>query len=248
MDIKSSVDTEIFQPHNELNPILWDKDDKIRPELVQKLLTIADSYIEFCVIPESAEVFDITLTGSLSGYNYTKYSDLDIHIIINYKDIPASEELVTNYFMLKKNAWTEEFELKFATYPIEMYVQDKSAYQAGTSPQYSLLHQKWVHLPDKPEDDIDETTIIKKSKEIMNQITDLEDDEYNNPKADSESSLEEIEALKAKIKAMRQDAIRENGDFGTGNLVFKVLRNSGFLQRITDLKKFIIEKTLSIQI
>lgn len=248
MDIKSSIDTEIFQLHNELNPILWDEDKNVQQALLPKLLSIAEAYIDFCKIPDNAGVYDITLTGSLSGYNYTKYSDLDIHIIINYGDIQASEEMITNYFMLKKDAWADEFELKFSTYPIEMYVQDQSAYLTGTSPQYSLLHQKWVHLPDKPEDDIDETTIIKKSKDFMHQITELEDEAYNEPELDSTEILQEIEKLKAKIKSMRQDAIKENGDFGTGNLVFKVLRNSGFLQRITELKKFIIEKTLSIEI
>lgn len=247
MDIKSSVDTEIFHPHADLSPILWDNNRDIRPELLPKLMVLAKSYIEFCDIPEGVTIRDITLTGSLSGFNYTKYSDLDIHVIIDYSDIKASEELITNYFMMKKNMWTDEFDLKFFNYPIEMYVQDLAQYRAGTSAQYSIVNQEWVHDPEKPEDDIDETTIVKKSKDIMLQVTELEDEVYNDIDFDAEDALEEIKVLKDKIKTMRVAAIKQSGDFGTGNLVFKVLRNSGFLQRITDLKKFITEKNLSIQ-
>lgn len=247
MDIKTSLDTEIFHPHTDLSPLLWDDTKNIRPELLPKLMTLAQSYIEFCNIPEGVKIQDITLTGSLSGYNYTKYSDLDIHVIIDYSDIKASEELVTNYFMMKKNMWTDEFDLKFFTYPIEMYVQDLAQYRAGTSAQYSIVNQEWVHDPEKPEDDIDETTVVKKSKDIMLQVTELEGDVYNDSDFDAEAALEEINALKEKIKNMRVEAIKQSGDFGTGNLVFKVLRNSGFLQRITDLKKYITEKNLSIQ-
>lgn len=247
MDIKSSIDTEIFHPHADLSPLLWDENGDIRPELLPKLMTLAQAYIEFCKIPKGVKVRDITLTGSLSGFNYTKYSDLDIHIIIDYNDIPASEELVTNYFMMKKDMWSDEFDLKFFTYPIEMYVQNLSQYRAGTSPQYSIQNQTWVHDPVKPIDDFDETTVMKKSKDIMHQVTELEDEVFNDPSFDSESAIEELNELKDKIKSMRVAAIKKSGDFGTGNLVFKVLRNSGFLERITNLKKYIIEKNLSIQ-
>ena len=247
MDIKSSVDTEIFHLHADLSPLLWDENGDVRPELLPKLMALAQAYVEFCKIPEDVKVQDITLTGSLSGYNYTKYSDLDIHVIIDYNDIPATEELVTNYFMMKKDMWADEFDLKFFTYPIEMYVQDLSQYRGGTSPQFSLMNQKWVHDPVKPEDDFDETTVVKKSKDIMHQVTELEDEVFNDPDFDAEDALDELAKLKDKIKTMRVAAIKQSGDFGTGNLVFKVLRNSGFLQRITDLKKYITEKNLSIQ-
>ena len=63
----------------ELNSRYW-KDGKFDPTIREKLLQIAkDLYEPINITPD-----DITLTGSLAGYAYTKYSDLDLHILLDF--------------------------------------------------------------------------------------------------------------------------------------------------------------------
>ena len=69
--------------HDELNPKLWDGLE-LKPEVKEKLNEIAEAFKEYLDIPEDA-ILDIRITGSSASYNYTEYSDLDLHLIIDYE-------------------------------------------------------------------------------------------------------------------------------------------------------------------
>ena len=62
----ASANNITFEYHNELNPAIW-TDNKLKPEIQEKLLEIAEAFIDFLDI--DVEVEDITLTGSLANYN-----------------------------------------------------------------------------------------------------------------------------------------------------------------------------------
>ena len=69
-----------------LNPKVWDspndvKKAKMKPEIKKGLLDIAKEFIEF--LDEDVFIEDIILTGSLSNYNWSEYSDFYLHIIID---------------------------------------------------------------------------------------------------------------------------------------------------------------------
>ena len=67
--------------HNRLNPKLWGRDEKLRPEVRGKLLEIAADFQEFLGISD-LEVKDITLSGSNAAYSYTPHSDIDLHLVV----------------------------------------------------------------------------------------------------------------------------------------------------------------------
>ena len=69
----------------------WDG-DRFDPEVRQKLLEIAADVADKAGVV--AEVQDVQLTGSMANYNYTKYSDLDVHILLDFADINSDEDLV----------------------------------------------------------------------------------------------------------------------------------------------------------
>ena len=70
-----------LQYHKELNPKLW-KSNILDTEVAQKLLKIADLWSEFSKIPKHA-IRDILLVGGNANFNYTSYSDIDLHILID---------------------------------------------------------------------------------------------------------------------------------------------------------------------
>ncbi len=60
------------------------------------------------------------------------------------------------------------------------------------------------------------------------------------------ASDDSIEILKDKIKKMRGDSIAKEGEFAFGNLIFKELRNAGYLDKLNDYKKTKQDKILSL--
>ena len=97
--------------HHELNPVIWN-DKAMRPEVRHQLLKIAKNFVEFLEVP-NLKLKDVTLSGSSAGYNYSDYSDMDLHLVVN------SDEL----FTAQKIQYNNTYDLKIRGIPVELYVQ-----------------------------------------------------------------------------------------------------------------------------
>ena len=66
------------------------------------MIEIAQDFYDSLEI--DAELKDITFTGSLANYNWSPHSDVDLHLIVDYKDVDADSELAKekDYFNAKK--------------------------------------------------------------------------------------------------------------------------------------------------
>ena len=73
-----------------------------------------------------AELKDVTFTGSLANYNWSKYSDVDLHLIVDYKDVNDDQDLVKDYFNAKKSIWNRNHDIFIDGYEVEVYVQDNN--------------------------------------------------------------------------------------------------------------------------
>ena len=98
-----------FKIQDELNPKIWD-DMKMKKEIREDLLKISEDFFEGTEL--DAEVKDIILTGSLANYNWSKYSDHDLHIIIDFKDINDDEDLVKDLVDSKKTIWNLQHDIE----------------------------------------------------------------------------------------------------------------------------------------
>ena len=67
--------------HDELCDKIFNGED-LKPEVSEKLLEIADAFIEFLEVPTDA-IKDVVITGSMVSYNYTQYSDIDLHLKVD---------------------------------------------------------------------------------------------------------------------------------------------------------------------
>ena len=68
-----------FQIHDQLNPTFWDG-EMLRPKVRSQLKKIAMAWVDYVGIDKGG-IEDILLLGGNAGYNYTKYSDLDLHVV-----------------------------------------------------------------------------------------------------------------------------------------------------------------------
>ena len=156
------IDLSGFKVQDELNPKIWDEDEKMDPTVRKTLLKIADDYFESLELP-NIDIEDVTMTGSLSNYNWSKYSDVDLHILIDYNDLPMDEELVQDFLKSKSSAWNKEHDVKIYGYDVELYVQDIDEEHHSTG-VYSILKNEWVTKPKMEKISFNDKSVKDKSK------------------------------------------------------------------------------------
>ena len=221
-----------FRIKDELNPKIW-TDFEINSEVREDLLKIAQDFYGSTDL--QADVDDIILTGSLSNYNWSeKYSDYDLHILIDFSQVNESVELVKKYADSVKKIWNDAHDIKIKGYEVEVYIQDVSEPHTSTG-VFSLLNNKWKVKPERVEFEPDEDMIAEKGKSVMMMVDELEE-EVDEDKY--ESFLEKLQKVWDKVKNYRKSGLEsEGGELSLGNLVFKLLRRNGYIEKIMKLKK-----------
>ena len=218
--------------HEELNPAVWDDGHALRLEVRYKLLEIAKRFIEYLEVP-NFKLSGILLRGSLANYNYTAYSDFDLHLVTNYADLGC--DITEQFYMAKKKIWNDEHDITIKGYEVELYVEDINAknVSAGT---YNVLDDKWVSVPTHEEPSIDDRAVSAKARDLIAQIN----------RAIKTGSVEDLDRLKDKIKTMRQAGLDAGGEFSTENLAFKILRNKGYMDKLYKSKTQKFDQELSL--
>jgi hypothetical protein len=102
------VDPEGFQINDELEPRIW-KDEKLRGFVSKKLMEIANDFVDG--LPFNVVVQDVRFTGSLANYHWSRYSDIDLHIVVDFEEIDDNKELVKEMFDAKRLRWNEHHDM-----------------------------------------------------------------------------------------------------------------------------------------
>ena len=217
--------------HEQLNKKLWNGLE-LKPDVKEKLNEIAEAFKEYLDIPEDA-ILDIRITGSSASYNYTEYSDLDLHLIIDYEKVHEDCPLVEGYLWSYKSQFNANHDISIYGVPVELYAED-SKQEAISNGVYSLMEDRWLKEPKKiPPTDNDED-VQAKYQELKDAIDKCDDSEVANELLD-------------KIYTMRKSGLAEVGEFSTENMAFKLLRNDGSIDKLKKLKKEKVDKQLSLE-
>jgi len=238
---KIEADTlKSFEVHDTFEPEVWDG-DKMNPEIRSALLKIANDFL--IDLPFDINVKDITLTGSLANYNWSKYSDVDLHIVLDFTEIDENLELVRQFFRHLQTNWNNRHDIYMKNYEVEIYFQDSNEEHLSTG-IYSIQNDAWEVKPTPAPVSIDYANIRKKAQDVSNRIDHIEQmlgDEEGNVVLDS------IDRLRAKIRNMRKAGLEGTGQYSVENLAFKVLRRSEELGRLADLKAKAYDELMSIE-
>ena len=227
-----------YKNQNKLNPLIFGVDETVDPEVRELLLKVANYFWEGLEIPEPFE--DVLLTGSSVNYNYTPTSDIDLHIVVDFDKFDNSE-LLKKYFDEAKLNWNRVHDLKLGKQNIEVYIQDNEDHPEYRG-EYSLMNDKWLRRPSYVNIDIPDEEIEKKTKLFKQQIDKLEKTGKDNP----EKAIELTNKIKERLKNFRQAGLDKDGEYSLENLAFKDLRNTGYLEKLSNLKNSFIDKTLSL--
>ena len=231
-----------FKISNALSSDIWEDKDgtfTIKPEIREALLKIVDDYLDF--IDMDLDITDITLTGSLSNFNWSEFSDVDLHLLVDFSDTPI---LFKKYLDSRRIIWNSLRDVTIKDFDVEIYVQDVNEphFASGV---YSVLYNKWIVQPKKEEEIvIDTQKILDKSKQWMDKIDNIK---TLSTKEEPEVVLGVINRFKDKLKKYRSCGLKEGGEYAYENLTFKFLRRNGYLKKINDVKNELIDKTLTVE-
>jgi GNAT superfamily N-acetyltransferase len=239
-ELINKLDFSSFKINKTLNPNVWLSDTEVKPEIRQTLINIAKKYYESLGL--KIPISDIILTGSLANYNWSKYSDFDIHILIDTKKFGEKEELIKDLLDTKTKSWNDSHDIKIKGYDVELYVQgvDQEHHSTGV---YSLMNEKWLLKPEKLNPKINKKEVKAKYDKIVNILSDIKK-EYNSEKYDL--VVDRLEKLKSRIKKMRQAGLEGAGEFSSENIAFKLLRRNNIMGELYDLLISAYDKSVSI--
>jgi predicted nucleotidyltransferase len=227
-------------PKNTLNPKIWN-DMEIDPEVQSQLKAIAEDILKNIEIP--AKIQDITITGSTASYNWHRLSDIDLHILLDFKEIDENFELVKRMLDQTRINWNKKHNIFIRGHEVELYFQDINEPHKANG-IWSIMKEEWLKNPTKNNIDLDLDTAEKKAESIVKGIDHAIEafEEGNNIDAYQYASK-----IKKKIANMRSAGLSKEGVYSPENLAFKMLRNSNYLEKLSNIKNTSYDRMMSIQ-
>ena len=218
-----------------LNPVFW-IGDSLKTEVREALMNFAEAFAAYVDLDERAMV-DVLLLGGNAGYNYTQYSDLDVHIVVDPKFIPdCNPDLLDQYYMDKKTLWELTHNVTIYGVKVEPYIERPKITRKKSQGVYSILKKSWIQEPTRIEGDVDEKDIEKKVNNFKTKIDAL----IKNRDADG------LKELVKKLRDGRSVSLQKYGEYGFENMVFKELRNLGYIDKVRTVVVDLKSRRLSL--
>ena len=228
--IDDGIDFSSLEAKEELSAALW-QDGQLKEEMLHRLSQLASDFMEYLKL--DVDVQDVLLVGSMAGYNYSKHSDIDLHLVLDFSEVSSDKDLLRKYFMLAKSKWNRSRSVMLSGHDVEIYVEDVDD-ERIPSATYSIKRDEWISQPSKEDLTIDYDGVTKKVNEKMDEVDELqslyEDGEYK-------EAYHYGKDLRQKLRNFRQAGLDKDGEYSNENLAFKVLRRSGILDRVNEYVK-----------
>jgi predicted nucleotidyltransferase len=228
--------------NNSLCPDLWKKNPEgsydMRPNIVDRLMEIAndfaDEYLKESNIKLSVE--DVVIIGSIANYNWNSYSDIDLHLVFDYSKLDMSEEDAFTMLSAIKTNWNKAHDIMIKGHDLEIGVQGVDQ-EVHSDAAYSVKNKKWISEPKMDSPKFDKKSIKKKHSQLKKKIELL-------LKNHDDDGLRDI---LAELYDMRQKGLDKSGEFSAENIVFKILRAQGYLDKIKEHANSVYDKEMTIK-
>jgi hypothetical protein len=121
---------------------------------------------------------------------------------------------------------------------VELYAQDQNTPYTEGQGVYSVKRNKWIVKPKQQQIDLKDPALQQKVDQYIEKIDTL---------INSNAEEKTFEDLKKKFVEMRKSAIKQGGEFSLENLVFKELRNLGYLEKVDTYLRTRQDERLSLE-
>jgi hypothetical protein len=219
--------------HSKLEPNIW-HDNKLAPRVRDALIKIAEEIFVSFDIPSNL-IEDIRFTGSLANYNYTQYSDIDLHVVVDFVKVSSDTELVKKLFDSKRVIWNKNHAITIKGYEVEVYIENFNEKHISTG-VYSVTEDEWIAEPPSTKPKVDVAAVAKKVEQLTGDIDE----------AIAAMDKNTLARTKEKIKKMRQCGLEDGGEYSVENLAFKALRRNGYIKKLHDAYTKEYDKSYSL--
>jgi predicted nucleotidyltransferase len=228
-----------FKVQPDLNREFWTSENKLNPTIRKALLRIAKEFYDGVELENKPKIKDIVFTGSLANYNYSDYSDIDLHLLF---DFGKDKELLSQFFLLAKSKWNDKHDITIKGYDVEVYAEDEKSPHVSTG-LYSVMKDKWIKEPKQETPVFDELDVKTKVNYFVGMVKQLFQ-QYQEGKLEGLDT--KIEKLRDKLSKFRQGGLQLGGEFSTENIAFKLLRRAGYMDKLAKLQDAVVDKQLSV--
>jgi predicted nucleotidyltransferase len=219
---------------NNLNPKVWKDMNRLHEEIREKLLQIAKIFLKDIETP--IRLKQVLFTGSLASYQWRPTSDFDLHLVVDVLDEECLDT-VEDYFESKSKIFNTDHEIFIKGYKVEVNIKTKESILEGKG-IYDLLEKKWIQFPQKPDRMMEDPQVLKIVEKIKQEIA---------AAVNNNAGIETLKDIRNKIKTLRTEGLKEDGEYSVGNLVFKKLRHDQAIKKLYDYKKEVLNKSLSLE-
>ena len=233
--------TGLLKPKSSLYPKFW-KNNRLNTIVSRKLMEIADDIIKSLDL--DVDVEDVIITGSIASYNWHELSDIDLHIMLDFEKIDDNFELVKRMLDQTRINWNKKHNILIDGKEVELYFQHYTEPHEANG-IWSLELGKWLAMPVKLNPEIDIITTEKKAEAIARQIEHLFEIFH---KENYKAAYEYAGKVKDKIARMRKLGLSDQGLYSPENLAFKMLRNAGYLEKLSALKIEAYDRMMSVSL
>ncbi len=232
-----------FKVHDDLNRNFWGANDKLDPKVRSALIGVAMTFYNSIDVENKPEIKDIVFTGSLANYNYSKFSDVDLHLLFDFEAMGEHKEHFEKIFSLTKSRWNDLHNIRMKGHEVEIYTEDFRNPHVSTG-LYSVKQDRWIKSPEKKTPVFDALDVKSKLQSFIDVYKSLlvQYKEHN-----LEGLKDKIESLQDKIRKYRQSGLEKGGEFSVENITFKLMRRIKLLDKIAALKVATIDKKLSVE-
>jgi len=218
--------------HSELNPAIF-VGDRMQDKVREQLLLIAEDFVDHLGI-KHLDIKDITLSGSSAAFSYTKHSDIDLHILVDFSSF-QHDDVYRELFDAKKTVYNETHNIKINGFEVELYVQDSNQPVISLG-EYSVMNNAWIKLPRKRRANFDQYATKLKFQKLAKLAR----------FAVKSNDANKIKNVLRTVKKYRQAGLDFNGEFGPENLAFKALRSQGIIKRLYEKLQDLHDERLSL--
>ena len=138
--------------------------------------------------------------------------------------------------MDKKTLWELTHNVTIYGVKAEPYIERPKVTRKKSQGVYSLLKKSWIQEPTRIEGDVDEKDIEKKVNNFKSKIDAL----IKNENADG------LKELVKKLRDGRSVSLQKYGEYGFENMVFKELRNQGYIDKVRTVVVNLKSRSLSL--
>ena len=230
---------EAVEKHETLNPKLFDGME-LKQEVKDKVEEITNEMIRLLNDEEiKLEVRDVVITGSNASYNYTKDSDIDVHILAKTSNLDDPDKVYPKLYNAYRRIFASKYDISFYGIPVEVYIEVEGN-ETVSNGCYSVMFDHWVKEPSAvaiPE--IDQKAIDEAARPWKEEAQALL----------GKNNIDAIDDYINRLYELRQKGLysSEGVEYSTENLIFKEVRNEGLLDKLKEHRDELTSQELSLE-